>query len=72
MRLAFHFKIENLNNFYQKDENDMPVFNGNFVATLLGISISTARGILFEKLSGNGINNIIIPVMSPQKLLSFH
>lgn len=69
MRFAFHFKIENLGNFYQKDKKGMPVFNGNFVAALLGISISTSRGILFEKLSGKGINNIILPVVSPQKLM---
>lgn len=69
MRLAYHFKIEKLNKFYQKNENDLPVFDGDFVATLLGISLSTARGILFEKLSRNGINNIILPVVSAQKLL---
>ncbi len=69
-QIDFHFFIENLTDFYQESDDNMPVFDGNLIATLLGISLSTARGIIFEKLQNSGIKNIIIPVVSPQKLIS--
>ena len=40
------------------------------IATLLGISLSTARGIIYEKLESNGIPNVIIPVVSPQLMMT--
>jgi len=58
-----------MENFYQLKEGDKPTFSDPMLITLLGIGLSTARGILFEKLENNGIKNIIIPVFSPQKLL---
>jgi len=70
VQIDFHFHIENMVNFYKLNEENMPVFFAPMVATLLGICLSTARGILFEKLESNGISNIIIPVISPQKLMS--
>ena len=39
------------------------------VATLLGISLSTSRGVIFERLGKEGIADIILPVVSPQKML---
>ena len=46
-----------------------PVFNGLFISTLTGISFSTARGIIFERLSKTNMRNVILPVVSPSKLL---
>jgi hypothetical protein len=68
-QLDFHFKIEKLDKFYTINEQQKPIFSGLLIATLLGICLSTSRGIIFEKCNNNGIPNILIPVVSPQKML---
>lgn len=68
-QIDFHFKIEKMETFYTINEENKPVFFGPLVATLLGICISTARGIIFEKCNSNGIPNLLIPIVSPQKML---
>jgi prolyl-tRNA synthetase len=40
-----------------------------YIATLIGLCFSTARGIIFEKLNNSGIPNILLPVVSPQEML---
>lgn len=68
-QIDFHFQVEHLDNFYQLNDEKLPIFWDMFEATLLGISFSTARGILFEKLQNAGLSNIIIPIVSPKKML---
>jgi len=69
LQTSYHFQIDNLKDFYEINEKNIPVFSAPLIVTLLGISLSTSRGILFEKLNSSGIHNIIIPVVSPVKLL---
>ena len=69
MQIDFHFHIENLENFYELKEQNNPTFFGWMIATLLGIAVSTSRGILYEKFQSNDIHNVLIPVISPQSLL---
>lgn len=69
-QIDFHFHVEHLANFYELKEEKHPVFNGLLLATLLGIAFSTARGIILEKLSNAGIPNVILPIVSPQELLT--
>ncbi|MDO5968668.1 hypothetical protein Q4Q35_02500 [Flavivirga aquimarina] len=66
--IDFQFKIKDLADYYEKD-NKEPVFDGLFISTLMGISFSTARGIIFERLSKTNMRNVILPVVSPSKLL---
>ena len=66
--IDFQFKIKNLSDYYE-DVDKEPVFNGLFISTLMGISFSTARGIIFERLSKTNMKNVILPVVSPSKLL---
>lgn len=66
----FHFKVEELHNYYETKEDNAPIFNGLLIATLLGIAFSTARGIIYERLSNTNMQGIILPVVSPQKMLS--
>lgn len=66
--IDFQFKIKNLVDYYEDGDNG-PVFNGLFISTLMGISFSTARGIIFERLSKTNLRNVILPVVSPSKLL---
>lgn len=68
-QIDFHFQIQHLSNFYELKNEMHPVFSGLFVATLLGIAFSTARGIILEKLNNAGIPNIILPVVSPQEMM---
>ena len=67
--IEFHFKIKDLKNVYSLNEDNAPVFSGLFVSTLISISFSTARGIVFERLSKTNMKNVILPVVTPNKLL---
>lgn len=69
-KIDFHFHISQLSNFYELKDENHPVFSGHFVATLIGICFSTARGIILEKLNNAGIKNILLPIVSPQEMLS--
>lgn len=40
-----------------------------FTATLIGLSISTTRGIILTKFSGTILEKIIMPVIDPRKLV---
>jgi len=66
----FHFKIEELNKYFELKEDNSPIFKGVFIASLLGISFSTARGVIYERLSNTNMQGIILPIISPQKMLS--
>lgn len=68
--IDFHYKITDLKSFYTLDENSTPVFSGLLIATLLGISFSTARGLIYERLSETNLKGIILPVVSPSKILA--
>jgi len=67
--IDFHFHIDNLKNFYSINEQNKPVFSGLLVATLLGLSFSTARGIIFERLAGTSLKGMILPVVDPKMIL---
>lgn len=67
--IEFHYQIENMSNLYEKTEDGKPIFSAILISTLLGISLSTSRGIIFERLGREGISNVLIPVVSPQKIL---
>ncbi len=69
-KIDFHFHIANLANFYELNEGNTPQFSTHLVATLIGICFSTARGIIFEKLNNAGIKNILLPIVSPQEMLT--
>ena len=67
--LEYHYYIENINDFLiQKNENDVSIASQLGVASC-SISYSTSRGIILEKLHGTHLEGIILPVVSPVKLL---
>ena len=68
--IDFFFKIEHMENFYNLSEDNNPIFLGELIATLYGIAFSTSRGIIFERFREEGIENVILPVVSPQKMLN--
>lgn len=69
-RVNFHFEIENIEEMFNYNENDIPEFKEVFVATLAGISYSTLRGMIYEKTINSPWNGILLPVINPTKLLS--
>lgn len=64
----FLYTVEDLELHYQM-ANDKPLFDGVFVSTLLGMTYSTIRGILFQQLTEAPLNNIILPVINVPDLL---
>jgi hypothetical protein len=67
--IDFHYCIKELISFYNLDNNKNPIFEGILIATLLGIAFSTARGLIYERLSNTAMSGIILPIVSPQKML---
>ncbi|MGO1751072.1 hypothetical protein [Psychroflexus halocasei] len=68
--IDFYFQIEDLQNHYELDKDkNIPVFSGQFIATLLGISFSTSRGIIYQQLQETNFSKLILPVVSPSKML---
>lgn len=68
-RYNFHFMIENLEEMYKLDEQGKPIFQKVFGATLAGISYSTLRGIVFEKLLNSSWGSITLPIIDPNSIL---
>jgi preprotein translocase subunit SecB len=64
LQTAFDFKIENINQFGNKDQVTIP---RSIAFTCNTMSISTTRGILFSKLSGTFLYGAILP-MIPQQI----
>ncbi|WP_159951376.1 hypothetical protein [Polaribacter septentrionalilitoris] len=67
--IDFHYNIKDLENHYELNENEIPIFSGQFIATLIGISFSTARGLIFQQLQETNFKGMILPIVSPLKML---
>ncbi|MGB5819830.1 MAG: hypothetical protein WBG90_10130 [Saonia sp.] len=68
-RVNFHFEVDNLDKMFTYNEEDIPIFQELFVATLAGISYSTFRGMIYEKTINSLWNGITLPVINPVRLL---
>ena len=66
--IDFFFKIEDLKDHYQFN-NEKPLFGGVFVCTLLAISYSTLRGMMFNLWRDTYLNSIILPIINVPDLL---
>lgn len=64
----FVFEVENFEEFQIKQE-DKWVFPSQLIGTLIGISYSTIRGILYGKFSDSKLNGFILPVVDPNEIL---
>jgi hypothetical protein len=64
----FIYKIEDLHDQYQIS-NKKPLFSGIFVSTLLGISYSTLRGMLFTMWKDTYLSSVILPIIATSELL---
>lgn len=66
--IDFFFKIEDLKDHYQIN-NEKPLFSGVLVSTLLAISYSTLRGIMFMLWKDTFLKSVILPVINVPDLL---
>lgn len=68
--IDFHYSIDDFERFYTINKKEQLTFNSTFIAVLLGISYSTARGIIYERLNDTSLEGVILPIVSPGKMLS--
>ena len=66
--IDFFFRSEDLRGHYQIN-NEKPLFAGVFVCTLLAISYSTLRGIMFNIWKDTYLNSLILPIINVPDLL---
>lgn len=66
--IDFFFKIEDLKDHYQIN-NEKPLFGGVFISTLLAISYSTLRGMMFNLWRDTHLNSLILPIINVPDLL---
>lgn len=66
--IEFHLEIENLAENIIEHDGQLSI-NSSLAATLLGMSYSTARGIILEKTQNTFFGGIILPCIDPYKVL---
>lgn len=67
--IDFHYIIDDFEKFYTINEKKQLTFDSIFISVLLGISYSTARGIIYERLNDTSLEGVILPIVSPIKML---
>jgi len=71
---SFHFvyvfHVENLEELAIPDKNYKIELNGGLGNALASITYSTTRGILFARFKGTSLENFVLPVIDPNKLLN--
>jgi len=67
--IDFHYQIQDLKDHYEINDLNKVIFSGQFIGTLIGISFSTARGIILQELQETKFKGLILPIVSPMKIL---
>lgn len=66
--LVCDFEIKNLSSFI-KINNKKFILPDDLLKTLIDLTYSTARGIIFSKTQGSFLNQFILPVIDPKALI---
>lgn len=66
--IEFHYHVGNFDDFIEED-NGKKHISGILGGTLIGLSFSTARGIILDRTQGTFFNGAILPVIDPNSLL---
>ncbi|QQD13401.1 hypothetical protein [Sphingobacterium sp. UDSM-2020] len=66
----FIFEVENMLDFLVEVEHKK-VFTKQIVGTLVGISYSTLRGLIYGKMSETNLNGFVLPVINPNDILKY-
>lgn len=71
-RNVTEFHILNLRNVFKRITADKFHMPDNLMATLVGVSVSSARGMIASKTTGSFISQFHLPILSPMDLLKNH
>lgn len=67
--LIFIYRIENLEELVTSDRNQRLSLNPSLANALSSVTYSTSRGILLTRLQGTALQNFVLPIINPNKLL---
>lgn len=67
--LVFIFEVENLEELAIPNTENLIDLDSNLANALASVTYSTARGILLTRFQGTALQNFILPIVSPNKLL---
>jgi hypothetical protein len=67
--LIFIFQIENLEELVIPEKNKRLNLNPGLANALSSVTYSTSRGILLIRLQGTALQNFVLPIINPNKLL---
>ena len=67
--LVFIYRIENLEELAKPNKNNLLDLHPDLGNALSSITYSTSRGILLTKLQGTALENFMLPIINPNKLL---
>ena len=62
------FKIKNYREVVLNSDDDAPRIDENFLISMLGVVIGTARGMILVRTTGHFINQYYLPILNPQAL----
>lgn len=67
--LVFIYHVENLNDLAIPDDKNLIDLHPGLANALSSVTYSTSRGILLTRLQGTALQNFILPIINPNKLL---
>ena len=67
--LIFIYRIENIEELAIPDKNNLIVIHPTLGNALSSVTYSTSRGILISRVQGTALQNFILPIINPNKLL---
>lgn len=67
--LIFIYQIENLEELATPEKNKRLSLNPGLANALSSVTYSTSRGILLTRLQGTALQNFVLPIINPNKLL---
>jgi hypothetical protein len=67
--LIFIYRIENLEELAIPEKNKRLNLNPGLANALSSVTYSTSRGILLTRLQGTALQNFVLPIINPSKLL---
>lgn len=66
IKVSFTFEIDNFAEFKSGESFNFP---DQFIVTMVSISISTLRGIMYSQFRGTFLNNTILPIIDPKSFV---
>jgi hypothetical protein len=67
--LIFIYRIENLEELAIREKNKQLNLNSGLANALSSVTYSTARGVFLTRLQGTALQNFVLPIINPSKLL---